>query len=754
MKVLKRIISILLVVVLMITTFSACSSFNLKSMDNILTKGEWIENVCNYFGLEQTTNSDSFFKDVTVNDEIYPFVQAAAKWGVIDTSGNFEADEKITKEYACATAVRAIGSEVTGLDKNTSDTEAAKYAAKVGIAESSSWSYMHKGITQSEAEILLNNAAGVYTQRQFEEYDNSEYKNEVKRESDTQAYRIDSTQNEVIVDTDKNQYAKGDIIVFGEGIDQKSLVVTEVRTEGNKTVLETRDAEISEIFESIDMSGTGTVENASDVQTADGVQLVSFNGQSLVSAYETPNTEVLGISNDTDTINVGKHEVSGEHNASDLEFKVEYQKGKVTSSIKSGAFTGSVENKLDENGNEIPADQLSKWESEDGKQSDEIKGGYKITGSIKLDDILVSAKLKYNTTNVFGYDTGLVNLFDPADSFDVNIDAQITSKLTLEGYLSETIKVATIPIQAGPVTIKIQVKVYAKANGSLGVKVVYYNSTSVTWQNDIGFKKTSHTDTEKDFEIQIKFELGAKLEIGIGACGIDIIDVDFSIGLELKIKFEMNDLVLADEGLYKHGGDEQYLTNAKDVYLLCFDATLTLPIIKIGINTGDSLLGKLSKKLSNVKLSVEWEIVGGDKALVKGLEANMHYELNSGFVDSCKKDSLTQYEKEDEEETTDTGEEDENNNRKGYLETDKYALEITAGKSGTLNITSIPKDCTISDIVVQSSDSSVATVGNIQDNGGSAIVTVNGVEDGVATITVSCTKTNESLSCTVIVVGE
>ena len=752
MKFWKRFLSIFLCIALLISVFSACSSLNLKSSDQYLTKSEWFEMLGKTFGFGEKSEVSS--------DE---YIDLCKKWDIISEDENIDKKEKTDREYALATAVYALGNKVTGLDRETTKIiDAAKYAVNNNIGKSNSWIYMHEGVTEDEALEILEEASRVYNQRKFEVYDRTKYNKNLKYQKDTKDYRIDSVEDKIIVDSEKNNYSKGDVVVFGEGVNAKSLKIVGTKSSGEKTILLTEPAEISEICESIDVSGYGTVQNASDIKTAEGVTLIGFNGQKLTNSFETPAVEQLGRSEGLATIGVGKHTSKDEYKTSDIEFKVELSSGSIKASASKGNFKGSAKNKfnkkddkgneiLDENGKPIPRDKIEEWSSEGKKYS----GGFKISGSVKLDDLLVSASLKYNTVDVFGFDTNAVNLFDPADSFDVNIDTKITNSISVEGYLKEEIELGEIPIPAGPITINLKAKLYSDVNGKVQVKIVFYNSTSITWSSSQGFKKTVTKDTEKDFSIEVKMDAGVKIEIGIGIFDVSVIDVDIKIGFEFKIKFEVNELVRGEEGLFKCGGDAELLTNPQTVYLLCFDATITLPVIKIGINTGDSLLAKLNRRLSNVELSVEWEIVGGDKAAVKGAELPIHYELNNGFVKKCLKDSLKPYDKDgdDEDET------EEDNDSKGEsttdyinaLQVDSYAIDLSIGESKNLGLVSIPDDCTITDIAVSSSDTSIATVGNIESGGEADFVTITGISEGTTTITVSCDRTGESISCVIIV---
>lgn len=746
MKIFKRIVSLMLCIVLLTTTFSACSTFNLNNIDSAITKGEWIETLGRYFGFSDTYETG----EISINK----YIDLCKKWSIIPENEDVKIDEKITREYALALSTYAIGKEITNFDCNNKSIKgAANYAVSKEIGESNSWKYLHEGVTSDEADKILTKAIAVYNDREFAEYDNTDYNKNVKFEKNTDLYRVDSVNNQVIVNQNENQYDVGDIVVFGEGVNKKALKIVNSYLNDGNIVFDTETPDITEICDVIDVSGYANPGDVSKVKTADGVTLTNYNGNILTDSFKTPDVEYLGTDIDKSLLNTAKHDVKDNKSLSDLTFKVELSSGKIEASGSYKDFEVAKEKerkKKDTKGNEIDNDQIQKWSSD----GDVYKGGYKITGSFTIDLLKIAANIKYNTADFLWQDTGLINLFDPIDSYDINIDSKVTNNLSLQGYLNETIDLTPsdgIPFELGPLSLKVKIQLYGKINGEIGIKIVYYNNTSIKWSSENGFKKVVEKDMERDFEMNVTLEEGFKFTLDIGLFQIDIIDLSATIGVELKIKFEMNDLILADEGLYLHGGDEKWLTNAEDVCLLCFDATLS-PIVKLGINTDDSLLAELNKKLDKVTLGYEWEIVGGDDATFTA-KIPLHYELDlNKFVDSCTKDSLKQYKKSNEAEMKEekqVAESEESSDLNKGLSLDSYALDIQAGESKTLKILSLPENCKKDDIKITINDESIAYLGSLDEIRNGYGMKIKGVSAGITTVVIECG--DSSLNCTIIV---
>jgi len=85
----------------------------LKPFDSEIIKGEAIKFMSLARGMnyiEITENTKSSFEDIELNSEYYPYIENAIRNGIIDkTGGNFNADEKITKDEFVKLLVNLLG---------------------------------------------------------------------------------------------------------------------------------------------------------------------------------------------------------------------------------------------------------------------------------------------------------------------------------------------------------------------------------------------------------------------------------------------------------------------------------------------------------------------------------------------------------------------------------------------------------------------------------------------------------------------
>lgn len=759
MKYLKKFLCLMLSMLFIITTFSGCSTLNPDNIESNITKGEWFNLLKENFGFE--TNEKKVVIDNEKETQEYA-IRALKSWDVIDDEDSVNINERISKSYALATAIFAVGEQTTKLNREeTSEKKAADFAVDKHIGDSKSFIYMSEGLTEDEAKSIIDKSIKFYHNRKFETYDKSVYKDNLQVEKDTESYRVDSVNKKISVDSDKNKYKKGDVVLFGEGVDAKVVEIENIEDKNGKSYLNYRIADTEQFMESVDVSGSGTVEKASDVKTGDGCELVSFNGQSLVGVYDKPTVEPLGKSNEYDIENTAAHEnpfglKKNDLMDNDADLGLEVSLGSGGTSIKSNrGFGTSAEIKdkvLDENGEEIERDVIDKWEK--NGQEYKKKAGFKITGKINIDDFSVDGNVKYDTFDSSYYnmkkwqwesvDTNVINPFKGKDAwYYVKVNSKISNSLSIEGYISEEIKLCSIPVPIGPITVTVDVKLKQKYNGKLEVSLVINNSTEISWDGNKGFKNTANTAKEMNFTVEATYEADLGIELGIGIAGKDIIDCGASIGFKATVSFKNSSLVLGDEGLFLHGGDESKLTNKKEVRLLCYEISEKFPIVKVSVNNGDSLFADISEYLT-VELGGEWTIT-------EGWELKQHIEHNNGLVDNCLKDSLTEYDADSDskEKTTEKATEisDESINEKFGLQIDTYAVDVGIGENTQVNITSVPTGCDISDIDVSIDNENVASVSKKD----SAIV-VEGLSDGIATVTVSCSSTNESINFTIMVI--
>lgn len=774
MKYLKKFLCLMLSMLFIITTFSGCSTLNPDNIESNITKGEWIDLLSSHFGLQNDKKHDPYFKDISKENELYDYVQACVDWDIIPKSDNFESKSKVTKEYAFATAVRAIGKEVTGLDNDASNREASKKAVEMGLADNASWVYMHEGIDKNEAEKISKNAAIKFCGHEIVDHDNSEYKDNVKIQDNTDGLIIDSTDNTISVDNQnpnapKEKYNQGDIVVLGSGKDLKQLKIVGVSEQEGKVIYDTEIPTIDEVYDEIDAGGTGILEDASDIHCEEGVTLSAVDGVALANSLKEATVESLGLADSNleteDTAHKGITDFTidlsfGSTSKPKVTFSAGTQNGKNFSAEYNNEkkanhddydIKKTVDGKaVDTSGVEIDNDTMYKYEeakiteykngnTKTVKTGKEYKKGYNIKGSLTVSNLNPQANVK--TKKTLGVITGF-------ESYEFTFNPTFSGKITFDGYASFERTLAAIEFAVGPLVLEASLKMAVEFNGDIIFKVDVKQNTDISYTKKNGFKKvcTAEMDKSMSFEATLKLT-PVKISVAIKLGWFNLIDASVSASVKFSLSLSGTYFVYSKEGIFKKGGDEAKLEDAQEGFLFCREYKLVLPVIEVEIGSSESLLGKFG-------VTFTWTIWDEEKAPLKSYVVEAHCEgkaLNK--VKQCTLETLKPYEYKNIEEAK----EDENygdsetGNETNSLQIDTYTLNVTAGKTAKINVTQLPKGYSMGEINVESSDNNVASVSKLDIDGA---ITIKGKAEGNATITISVGDGNQTLSVLVMVTDE
>ncbi len=127
-------------------TLSGCLPENTRGGQNAaedetpMTRGEWVTQLGEEFGMNDPVTETPYFSDVPADSPAYPYVQAAADWGVLAAytgQDSFRPDEPITQEEAAVMAAIAAGWDVSedqyNEDGSFDSAGALDYAEEMGI---------------------------------------------------------------------------------------------------------------------------------------------------------------------------------------------------------------------------------------------------------------------------------------------------------------------------------------------------------------------------------------------------------------------------------------------------------------------------------------------------------------------------------------------------------------------------------------------------------------------------------------------
>ena len=768
MRIFKRLVSLFLCIALIASMFSACSSLNLNTNNSIITKAEWIELLAKNFGLFESEKKTPYFSDVPKDSKVFNYVQACKEWDILpDSQKSLDISSKINRAYALATAKNATDEYAGNDNEQDSITTSAKEAVDRGIGASKSWLYMHEGVDEKEAQKIIDRAKNIAfgSDALQPEYSNINYNENVKVLKDDDKYRIDLDNNTVEING-KSNYKYGDIISFGTGIDTTVLKVKKSKTVGEKTIIQTEEPNLDEVFSNADFAGYAVIDDPSCVKTEPGVTMTSMNGVSLVNKTNNIAVEHLGRSSNVGTENIvekkEKDNIEG-----NVHFEVSLGPGGIIKTDKSSSISYGDKGELkaekeksrgqtfDTDGNPIDPSEFKKRTGEFFKEptksgasdklvaSDTYKKGWTLTGAIDL-----------NINKIYAKGDFLSYVFNPWHNKPVSVNWDITAdaSIKLEGKLTEELKVgeiiAPIPVTGNIVSVEFDLILYAEVNGSIKVGLRLNNKGKIELKKGAKPKTPIDTTAEPYAEVNLTLETGVKPAISINITKFKVIDFSISFGIKMELLGKVTGLVRVDNKTYKISPDVDFSDSKfKLCGLYCLDFGVKLPIVKFEINKTKS--NTITKKIVSLSVSICDE--GGLFEPTSTKIGHLEYHAGHlGTVDECSLDGFEPYkeEKEDEpSETTSTESEEDIISGMEGLQIDAYAMDIDLGSQDVLNITSIPQNAKLRDVSVSVKDTQIA---DAKLEGSKVIIT--GISEGSTTISISCKESK--LDCLVIVAGE
>ncbi len=121
-KIIKAFLSIVLLTAFVLPCFSGCAS---SAGSNYYTVLQWLDKVERTFNMLYFSESEPLVKSVKTSDTGFETVQIAAEWGMIDPEDDLKFNDKLTKEFAADTLIRAMNC-VTPSTVEISDSKKVK----------------------------------------------------------------------------------------------------------------------------------------------------------------------------------------------------------------------------------------------------------------------------------------------------------------------------------------------------------------------------------------------------------------------------------------------------------------------------------------------------------------------------------------------------------------------------------------------------------------------------------------------------
>lgn len=758
----KRFIAILLVIATLFSMSSCLASCGSTAV--YLTRGEWIMELADRFGMDGSIAESDYFSDVNETSPYYNYVQSCADWEIVSNqeSDKFKPDEDATVEFALETAI--IASEVDIGEQSVVD-----YAIANGIIKDAGFMSVRGRLTPEIAQQIIDWTQNLYLNGVLEPREIVEYNPEVQN----------LTAEEAIEEVEEGVYnipadlaetlQEGDVLVmpdseYSTGMGVKVDEITE-NEDGTVTVT-TLEPELEELLENLDVAGPVTW-TMDDVQLAEGVSLggaggISHTGEDGVyvsnlvyTAAEEPQVTNLanGIIPDINlNVNFTKGTVgvspqwdslfglceSFSLSASESQYATDPDRGglepgqffkdkvsiiPVGSAYGNDAYKSKLAVTAYQEG-KISLDELKKElnlsanqeEKNPKRMENKFAGGYEITGNLKISNIKLDIEAKYKLTK------GL--------KASINLGYNVTSTLAIKGELSESLNFMTVRVPVGATGFTVDVKFYLclDANGELSVSATLGNN--VKYSMDYGkIKRTSTQTSNVSGTFSCEIDFGPKIALEVTLVGQPI--VDFSVKAVARAKGEAT---LGMETTYTSEaeltGPEVLTINYKTYWKV--SVNVYVPIITFEVNQNPKSIG------NKLKLSAKLTLIGEEKA-----KQLVGWESGQQLIWSGT-ETIGEIPEEETEPTEVTEPLEEHTNYGDFLDIDSYFLSMNEGEQASIAITIIPKGYSTSDLMWTSSDTSVASV-----SGG--VVTAHG--SGVATITVRTTDGQFYKQCGIVVAG-
>ena len=298
----KRIISAILSIVFITVTVLPClSGCNAVENENYYTVLEWLDQIENSFNLLYYSETEPLVKTVNTSDNSFETVQIAAEWGVIEPEDDLRFNDRLTKELAADTLIRAMNCvTLSTIDISDSGDVKPLYLERVmsavneGIFTLDSGKFSpKKQLTKDEANAAMLIAHDKWINFSYEgvSYDHSTIKENVinlggvRSENSTIVpvqYSVEYSGSTRFVDengtytdnTSKTRTFPAGQSPAGLGVDMVlampaddvmpmdyAVVVTGLTENGDGSVtVTTRKAELEDVYEEIDIQQSGELD--------------------------------------------------------------------------------------------------------------------------------------------------------------------------------------------------------------------------------------------------------------------------------------------------------------------------------------------------------------------------------------------------------------------------------------------------------------------------------------------------------------
>lgn len=772
----KRIISIILIIVTLLTSIVSLGGCSPKS-NNSLTIGQWLGMLNTAFGMESYAQEEPYLKSISKDNPYFNTIQIAAEWDVIDKNENINPNEALRWEEALVTLVN-VGNFTS---HDASNEDKVDYAIK-NFDNTIRKYWMNRTIDVSTATNLLVKAQEQWANKTYsEQISKIEYLDNIKTISNNDSNIISNSNSTIILHEDNaKDYKSGDIVVIeknGECGTPKAYKVQEVKiSDGQAELLLNDDVELGDFVDELYIQDTFTPDlTQAEIYDGNGNLVNLGSNYAVVPQSKTSNntpaiTTLAYNSKDAKVTPLA---------AAKTTFEFETDSCKVEVTIKSDGLSAKIE---------VPMEEFGKGVK--GYYEAEVSN-FKVTNKIDYSWFtLHSAEVKvdYQTKSTIGVKKTFKKesaVYAPKwtngnGKFLSNLKNSVWKNAKKPG--AKTIKIGSIKVASvGVASFSVDVYAKLKVDGSIEISCSETGCKGIEYKNGT-CRVINTSDKDTDLKFKCKAEGTVSVAPTVNAFGFAIIGLSAEVGLgaeasltihladagnhliqetefadippEVVEELEVNGLTADAEEVKKlaeaQGGKFESETSTIDLHLdSCIDINIYF-ILRVGIEE-ETLAGKL---LKGTKIKVTWELCGSKNAKL----CNLHVEnfdfitafKNIGFFTDKNQCTLKYKPFDDVKEKTEETK-DEETNSKGInvgevLVISDMKIVIQTGTCKTISVIQVPKGYELKDVICESADSKIAS---IDKNG---VITAK--EEGSTTIIVKTKDGKYSCACAVTVTSE
>lgn len=339
-KIISTILSVVFLATFVLPCLSGCKAAEDKNHYTVL---QWLDKVEETFNLLYYSEQEPLVKSVKTSDDSFETVQIATEWGIIDPDDDLKFSDKLTKEFAADTLIRAMNC-VTPSTVDISDSKKVKslYLENVmssvneGIFALESGKFdPKKQLSVAEADAAMLTAYYKWINFSYgESFDRSTIKENVINlggvTSENSAvvpaeYSVKYTGSKIFFDEDggytdntgKTITFPADEVPSGLTVDtvlampaddvvpmNYAVVVTGVKTNDDGSVtVSTRNAELQDVYEEIDIQQSGPLDFSEAIFYGPDGQRLTFDKYeepvAMSHTFGDMNAEPLGLNYST-----------------------------------------------------------------------------------------------------------------------------------------------------------------------------------------------------------------------------------------------------------------------------------------------------------------------------------------------------------------------------------------------------------------------------------------------------------------------